>query len=302
MRPSRPVVTYNQRDVRVADGRTLRLLEDGDPDGRPVFVLHGTPGCRLLYRKHVEDAVRRGLRLIGYDRPGYGGSTAMRGRRVVDAAHDVRAIADVLSLKRFAVWGHSSGGHHALACAAALPERVVAVASLAGDSPYSEVSAEGIDWFRGMSEWQAGFFRQMINDPAAWEAELVVPAVDDSLTPEQIRKSMSAVLSDVDRAAFTNELVEYVRSVERENRSAGTAGARDDSLAEVRPWGFEVSSIRVPVQLWHGRQDRFVPISMGEWLATHIPRVDVHLEADEGHLTLFEQRIPAVHEWLSSQF
>lgn len=295
-------MTPTERNVHLADGRTLRVLEDGDPHGRPVFSLHGSPGSRLLYRKHVEDATRRGLRLIGYDRPGYGGSTTLRGRSIVDAAYDVRAVAETLGLDRFAVWGHSSGGHHALGCAAALPDRVVAVATLAGDSPYTEVTAEGLDWFRGMSDWQAGFFRQMISDPSTWEAELVVPATDEMLNPDRIRESLSALLSDADRSAFTDELVEYVGAVGRENQRAGNAGARDDSLAEVKPWGFGVSAIRVPVQIWHGKQDRFVPFSMGQWLAAHLPRVDVHLEPGDGHLTLFEHRIPAVHEWLASHF
>jgi len=286
------------RDVHLADGRTLRVLEGGDPHGQPVFVLHGTPGSRLLYRKHVEDAARRGLRLIGYDRPGYGGSTPMRGRRVVDAAHDVLAIAEELSLDRFAVWGHSGGGHHALACAADLPDRVVAVASLAADAPYLEVTAEGIDWFQGMSDWHTQFFKAMMSNPTVLD-ELTAPEI---LTREQFRERVSTILSDLDRIALTNELVDYVMASEREGQIAGLAGGRDDSLAEITAWGFDVSTIQVPLQLWHGKHDKFVPFSQGEWLATHIPGADIHLEQEEGHVSLFENRIPEVHAWLGSHF
>jgi len=291
-------VTALEREVHREDGRVLRLHEGGDPRGRPVFVLHGTPGSRLLYRKHAEDAARRGLRLIGYDRPGYGGSTPMRGRRVVDAAGDVLAIADALGLERFAVWGHSGGGHHALACAAVLPERVVAAASLAADAPYTAVTAEGLDWFQGMSEWHSQFFRAMLKDPTALD-ELRAPEI---VTRDQFRERVSTLLSDVDRAALTDELVDYVMASEREGQRAGLAGGRDDSLAELASWGFDLSDVRIPLQLWHGRHDQFVPFSQGQWLAAHVPGAEIHFESEEGHVSLFERRVPDVHEWLASHF
>ncbi len=284
--------------MHVGGGRILRVLEDGDPRGRPIFVLHGTPGSRLLYREHVEDAARHGVRLIGYDRPGYGGSTPVPGRSVVDAAHDVRAVANALHLDRFAVWGHSGGGAHALACAAALPERLVAATSLAGDAPYREVTAEGGDWFQGMSEWHRKFFHAMLSDPHALD-QLSVPEVP---TRAEFRERLSSILSDVDRAALTDELVDYAMASEAEGQRAGLAGGRDDSLAELAPWGFDLAAVRVPLQIWHGKHDRFVPFAHGQWLAAHLPQADAHLEAEEGHLSLFERRIPDVHEWLASQF
>jgi pimeloyl-ACP methyl ester carboxylesterase len=276
----------------------LRVREDGDPHGRPVFTLHGTPGSRLLYRPHVEDATQRGLRLIGYDRPGYGGSTPMRGRRVVDAAYDVRAIADELGLDRFAVWGHSGGGHHALACAAEMPERVVAAASLAADAPFDVVTAEGIDWFAGWSDWHVRSYRELQEHPNALD-ELPPPA---RATREEIRERLASILSDVDRVALTDELVDYAIDTEAEGQRDGYAGGRDDILAELKPWGFDLRSVRVPVQLWHGEHDRFVPYSMGVWLASHLPDADAHLSPEEGHLTLLEHRIPEVHAWLAARF
>ncbi len=287
-----------ESDVHPQAGRVLRVLEEGDLGGHPVFVLHGTPGSRLLYRKHVEDATRRGLRLIGYDRPGYGGSTPARGRRVADAATDVLAIAHALGLDRFAVWGHSGGGHHALACAALLPDRVVSAAALAADAPYSEVTAEGLDWFRGMSDWHRQYFRAMIEDPLALD-ELTAPEIR---TRAEFRERLASILSDVDRAALTDELIDYAMASEREGQREGLAGGRDDTLAELAPWGFELAGIRVPLQIWHGRHDRFVPFAHGEWLAAHLARAEAHLESEEGHLSLFERRIPDVHAWLRSHF
>ncbi|MBI4661871.1 MAG: alpha/beta hydrolase [Verrucomicrobia bacterium] len=107
----------------------------------------GTPQSRLLYDLWVEDAQSRGIRLIGYERPGYGGSTAHPGRTVDSAANDVAAIAKELDLNRLLVWGVSGGGPHALACAALLPGLVVAAAVLASPALYP---AEGLDYFAGM--------------------------------------------------------------------------------------------------------------------------------------------------------
>src|SRR5580692_11226425 len=133
-----------QRTVQTADGRVLAVEEAGDPAGRPVLMQGGTPGSRLLYGPHARDAAERGLRLIGYDRPGYGGSSPHPGRTVADCAADVRAICAELGIDRLATWGISGGGPHVLACAALLPDLVTAAASLASPAPYD---ADGLDYF-----------------------------------------------------------------------------------------------------------------------------------------------------------
>jgi pimeloyl-ACP methyl ester carboxylesterase len=132
--------------ISTEDGRKLRINEAGQPDGVPVLVQRGTPQSGLLYHRWVEDAQSHGIRLIGYERPGYGGSTPHPGRTVASAAKDVAAIARELGLKRLLVWGASGGGPHALACAALLPGLVAAAAVLACPTPYP---AEGLDYFAG---------------------------------------------------------------------------------------------------------------------------------------------------------
>src|SRR4051794_4500449 len=122
-------------DVAAADGRNLRVIDVGPEDGPAIVAHHGTPGGRALYRLERESAHERGLRLIAYDRPGYGGSTPARGRKVVDAASDVAAILDALGVERFGTYGGSGGGPHALACAARMPERGAAAATNAGGGP-----------------------------------------------------------------------------------------------------------------------------------------------------------------------
>jgi pimeloyl-ACP methyl ester carboxylesterase len=290
----------SERDVRLADGRILRILEDGDPHGRPIFFLHGTPGSRLLYAKHVQDARRRGIRLIGHDRPGYGGSTAKPGRRLVDEAADVGAIADELGLDRFAIYGHSGGGAPTLACAARLPSRVVAAASLAGFAPFT---AQGLDWLEGMGEASIAETKLMMSDQPAWETKTAaeLPAAVNA-PGNQLVEYWSTLFSDVDRAAIKGELGDYLLKQFREGLKPGVEGYLEDSLTQTNPWGFDPSAIRVPLQLWHGKQDKFAPFSHGRWLAAHLPGADAHLEPDEGHVTLFVRKIPLVHEWLVAHF
>jgi pimeloyl-ACP methyl ester carboxylesterase len=120
-------MSTHDHDVRLADGRVLRTRDRGAADGRPVFLLHGGLGSRLVLDP-LSATAAAGLRLLSYDRPGFGGSTPQPGRTVADTAADVAAIADQLHLDGFAVWGESGGGPFALACAALLPDRVVAAA------------------------------------------------------------------------------------------------------------------------------------------------------------------------------
>jgi pimeloyl-ACP methyl ester carboxylesterase len=219
---------------------------------------------------------------------------------VVDEASDVRAVADHLGIDRFAVWGHSKGGSFALACAAVLPERVVAVASIAAVAPYP---AEGLDWFAGVDEAIVAEFHLFTNDPAAWKRKLTQEVKEmREVTEEQLFESLFGTSSDADRTVLTPELLAFAHAQLQDGLSQGPDGYIEDSLSDIKPWGFDLHSIKVPVQLWHGTEDRLVPVSHAKWLAAHLPRADIHLVPGEGHISLFARRIPEVQEWLVSQF
>jgi pimeloyl-ACP methyl ester carboxylesterase len=282
--------------VRAKDGRELRIVQAGAADGLAVLVHNGTPMSRLLFRPCVEDAEQRGIRLIGYDRPGYGGSTPHPGRNVADAARDVAAIADALDIDRLATWGISGGGPHALACAALLPERVVAAASLASVAPYP---AEGLDWFAGMGEANVAEFGLTLEGRDALEPFLRHER-DAMLAagPAGLAEAMRTLLSPADHAVFTGETADYMFEAFRAGNEERLDGWLDDDLAFAKPWGFELEQIDVPVLLWQGAEDRFVPFAHGEWLARRIPAVDARLSRDDGHLTLLVRRLGEVHGWL----
>jgi pimeloyl-ACP methyl ester carboxylesterase len=119
-----------------------------------------------------------------------------------------------------------------------------------------------------------------------------------SSTPEQLAAVWQTLLGPSDRAVVTGELAAFLLDHMRAGIGASVDGWIDDDLAFVAPWGFELGSIRVPVQLWQGEQDKFVPYGHGVWLAAHIPGVNARLTAEDGHLTLAERRVPEVHAWL----
>ena len=288
------------REHRIGvDGRTLCAVEAGDPEGRAVFALHGTPGSRLFWHEAVEDAEKRGIRIVAYDRPGYGGSDPAPGRTVVDAADDIAAIADALGIDRYAVYGGSGGGPHALANAVR-PERVVAVAALASVAPWG---AEGLAWLDGMGQDNLDEFGATLEGEEALRAYLEKER--DSMlsgSPEAIADSLESLLCPPDRACLTGELATYFYDQIKEALRDGVDGWVEDDFVFIKPWGFELEEISVPVQVWHGAQDQFVPVAHGRWLAGRIPGAEEHVYDEDGHLTLQISRIADVHGWLLRHF
>jgi pimeloyl-ACP methyl ester carboxylesterase len=281
--------------VTTPDGRTLEVHEDGDPQGLPVLVHHGTPMSGLQYRAHAELASEQGIRLLGYDRPGYGGSTRAPGRRVAACVADVHAIADALDLDRFASWGISGGGPHVLACAALCDARLTAVASLASVAPYE---AEGLDWLDGMGEANHVEFGLTLEGEDALRPYAEEHAQHHTGTVEEMVEALSTLLGEADRTVLTGALAAYFLESDRHAFENGVDGWIDDDLAFAAPWGFDVAAVTRPVLILHGEDDSFVPVSHGHWLAARIRGAETRIDPADGHLTLLERRLPEVHEWL----
>ncbi|HTX12037.1 MAG TPA: alpha/beta hydrolase [Solirubrobacteraceae bacterium] len=291
-----PTSAVTEHRVQTPDGRVLQVLERGVPDGPSVLVHNGTPNSRLMFDAEVEAAERQGIRIISYDRPGYGGSSRHAGRTVGDCADDVRAIAAALGIDRLAVWGISGGGPHAIASAALLPDLVPAVGVIASTAPWG---AEGLDYFADMGEMNVEDIKLQLEDPTAARAKCEQDRLEMlALDPDQLLEYMKTLLTPADAEVLTGRFAEWMVESFQSGLAPSSDGWWDDGVALMDPWGFEFDSIRTPVLLRHGRQDRFVPYGHGEWLAGHIPGVQAELTEDDGHLTQVMRHIEHVHEWL----
>jgi pimeloyl-ACP methyl ester carboxylesterase len=286
----------SERDVRTPDGRTLRVAEAGDPAGTPILWLHGSPSSRLIDPATAARARERRIRLIGYDRPGYGGSDRCAGRNVADCAADVRAIASALGVPRLAVWGISGGGPHAAACAALLEGLVPAVAMLGSIAPYG---APKLDYYAGMGELNVEEIQLQLKDPDAARARGIEERRELlAAGPDAMLERWRSLLSPVDLAALTPEFGASVLAQIKEGLRPSDEGWWDDGVAHLSDWGFGLTQTRVPVLVVHGRHDRFVPFTHGEWLAQAIPTAEPMLLEDEGHISLLTNRLGEVEDWL----
>ncbi|MFG1994132.1 alpha/beta fold hydrolase [Actinoplanes sp. NPDC048988] len=255
-------------ELTLPEGRVLRYCLYGPVDGRPAVFHSGSPSSRWKRPSLVAGMARSKLRLLVYDRPGYGGSTRQPGRAVADAAADVRALADAYGWERFAVFGGSGGGPHALATAALLGERVTRCAVLSGIRPRESPADEA-----ALRERQAESAAHILGQIEAGGPEVPwepgTPARDDPAAMARIR------------ATFTDSMDGWV----------------DDSLAFARPWGFDAARIGVPVGVWRGTADPVVGPENAEWMLTSIPGARGHVYTG-GHVPgteVYEE----IYDWLS---
>ncbi|GAA4698946.1 alpha/beta hydrolase [Nocardioides conyzicola] len=267
------------------DGRTIEILVGGDPDGFGLLFHGGSPSAAAAYPPFDATARALGLRFVTISRPGYGGSTPRPapGRYVDDVVESV-AVLDHLGIDEFVTLGWSGGGPRALACAALLPDRCRAATSLAGVAPFH---GEGLDWFAGMAEENHEEYHAAEQGP-----EVYGPFVEEHMlpmlaaSPDEVAEAMGGLVTPVDKAMVTDEFADWMSRTFNAAGAQGAVGVRDDGIAAVSPWGFELADIRVPVAIWQGRQDAMVPYEHGEWLAAHVPGARAHLFEDEGHLSL----------------
>jgi len=267
---------------KLHDGRDLGYAEYGDPNGIPVFFIHGSPGSRLFHPPE-DVTIRQGVRLICTDRPGYGDSTFQPNRRLLDWGTDIAQLADHLGFNKFAIVGHSGGGPHALACAYALPERVTAAGIVAGAGPADTPNAtEGMIFLHQLGitvgqylPWSIWYliikylFHGIAADPTTAidrDQDTWPPTDREILTTPEIREL--CIRSDTE--AYRHDLLAYAW----------------DARLLTRPWCFELEEIKVPVHLWHGTLDNSTTLVMARYMEEKIPNCKLTICENEAHMLL----------------
>ncbi|MFL0238623.1 alpha/beta fold hydrolase [Mycobacterium sp. SMC-17] len=269
-------------NIAVGEDRQIGFAEFGNPQGRAVFWLHGTPGARRQIPTEARSfASRNNIRLIGIDRPGIGSSTPHQYENVLGFTEDLRTIADTLGINRFAVIGLSGGGPYTLATAAAMPDRVVMAAVLGGVAPL--IGEDGIS--SGLMEL-AKIVRPIIevaDTPIRWVAGSLMkviapfgsPALDlyARISPHGDRNLLS-------RPEFKAMFLDDLLNGSRKQLAAPFA----DIVVFARDWGFRLEDIKVPVRWWHGDADHIVPYAHGQHAVARIADAEMFTLPGESHL------------------
>jgi pimeloyl-ACP methyl ester carboxylesterase len=274
------------QDVRLDDGRVLRVHDTAEGGATTAFTVvwhHGSPQTGALLAPVVEAAAARGIRLLSYGRPGYGGSSPKPGRDVASAASDVAAVTNAFGIDRFAVMGASGGGPHALACAALLPERVSGVACFATLAPFG---SDGLDWYAGMH--RGGPSLRASEQGRAARALF-----------EETNEFDPTSFTDRDFAALDGTWASLGADANAAS-AAGSDGLIDDDVAYVTPWHCDPARIAAPVLFAHGGEDRVVPASHSQWLLHRCHDAELWLRPRDSHISILGT-LPLAMDWLRAR-
>jgi pimeloyl-ACP methyl ester carboxylesterase len=281
-----------KRQVTLLDGRTLGFAFYGALRGEPIFYFHGFPSSRLEARFAHDLGLACGARIIAVDRPGYGLSDFLPQRTIPDWPGDVLQLADALGVDRFRVMAVSGGGPYALACARAIPERIMAVGIACGlgptDSPEDRAGMVFLNRF-GL------FLGRKV--PRMVRPLFALVAMGLSFCPGAVVDLIAAHLPGPDRQTLGRpDVRKLLADSFRESVRTGHRGPTHDILLYSRPWGFDLREIQTPVHLWHGERDTIVPPAMGRHLSKRIPGARLTLYPEDGHFSLIIYRLKEMVE------
>ena len=263
------------------DGRKVAWLERGDSEGFPVFYAHGNPGSRLELLFLDEKAQEYGIRLIVIDRPGLGQSDYVADYDLLDFAHDIERLADEKGINEFGLLGWSSGGPPVLAVAHHLPKRARFAISVSGYTNFGEFDKarelmKSHD-LRGpeLSQDRPKLFNQVVK-LVRW-TDITLPNFYMKMAEAEMPAYDRNILEDKDAAEL------FMRN-QQEALKQGTKGTIQDLEVQWASWGFSLTDINVPVYIYQGQKDTFVPWEFAEHMAQMIPNAELHLKPEAGHL------------------
>jgi pimeloyl-ACP methyl ester carboxylesterase len=284
------VLATREGTVLLEDGRRLAWSSTGPDSGVPVLYLHGAIGTAVRRTPELDALIDElGLRYVAVSRPGFGESDPCPGRRIADFPADVERLADHLGLDRFAVVGVSAGGPYAIACARAMPDRVAASAAVS-----SLVPAGPPHRGRSMPAHLRFSLRALVRWPdvterSAWRFIRFVERHPRALTRLAKLGSTPADRQLLAGAEMSTTAIDSFLAA----AAGGVRGMIDDYMTCCTGWGFDPRDVRGEVHLWHGEQDRFVPVAHARALAAALPRCRARFDADDGHF-FFRRRLAEV--------
>jgi pimeloyl-ACP methyl ester carboxylesterase len=265
----------------------LMVRQAGTPDGKALVFFHGSPSCRLEPSFADGLCTELGIRLISFDRPGYGESRA-RPFSLASIARDTATLADTLGVERFATTGQSGGGPFSLACAAVLGDRVTRAGVTAGPAPFQEMPGL-LDVLDENDQRAVALLPDQAAAAAAFASGFEPFRELGRGTDEQILAGFKTMASRRDGELFDRpELGRSLAAAVRASLVHGTSGGGWDNVAWVGPWDIDLDAIGQPVLLWYGDEDTFVPAGVAQWLDQRLPTATLVVRAGEGHASVME--------------
>lgn len=277
-------MTPDNRTMTLADQREVDVFLGGDPQGFPLLMHHGSPSDSTTFADWHDDCSAKGLRLICASRGGYATSTRNPGRTVAQVGRDSAELLDQLGHARFLTAGWSGGGPHALACAGLFGDRCVAAATLAGVGAFGQPD---LDFLAGMGpENVEEFGTATAGEPQLREWMTEHGAPFRSVTGADIAEAFGGLVPEVDKEVLNGGYADQMAAETRRALEHGMDGWIDDDIAFTKPWGFDLSEVKVPVTVWQGDLDLMVPFAHGQWLAKHLSQATSQMVPGHGHISL----------------
>ena len=276
---------HHENLIELQDGAVVAFEEYGDANGVPVMFCHGWPSSRTMAQLTDEPARELGIRIISADRPGISASSLQPDRKLTDWPRLVDRITDYLGIHDFRMLAISGGAPYAYATATAMPQRVRAIAIVGGAPPLAEISdSNGLlplyRWMLALYRTQPRLLRSLfylarpvlsLRPPLRFRPVLLKMLLMRPCDAESLR----------DAAAF-----EAIFESQRRAWRASAEGVVADAQIYAQPWGFAIEDVRVPVRLWHGKEDRAFSVHLAEELANRLPNCHARFVDDAGHYSL----------------
>ena len=272
----------DKHNLILPDGRNLEVLTAGIPSSNAILFHHGTPGSCNTWEEWLPVVADLGGFAIAFSRAGYGESARNESRTVISNSQDSKAILEHFGVNRSVSIGWSGGGPHCLADTTLV--QTVAAISIAGVAEYG---TGDLDFLDGMGEENHIEFGAAVDGPETLEAWMKENySGTANVTGAQLIEALGGLIGEADKKSLTPEVADVVASEFRHALSRGYYGWMDDDIAFVNPWGFDITKIKKPVELWQGDEDLMVPHAHGKWLASKIPSAKLIFEPGEGHISL----------------
>jgi pimeloyl-ACP methyl ester carboxylesterase len=280
-------MTWVEDRTIALEGGTWAVRQSGAADGHPLVYHHGTPSSRLEPSFADDLAAEMGVRVVSFDRPGYGGSSPTS-FSLSSIARATATIADELGIDRFAVTGQSGGGPFALACAALLDDRVTRVGVTSGPGPFDR--APGLmDMLDENDTTALALLPDQDASAAKFGAGFEPFRALGRMSPPEIIGGFRQMCSTRDNELLDDpRLARVLAEGLAISLAQGTSGAGWDNVSWVGPWDFDLADVRRPVDLWYGGEDKFCPAAVGPWLEENLPDATLHFRPGDGHLGVMD--------------